>query len=58
MSWKDIIKNKKDKCPKCGTPYKYPSLPLCAKCGHIANDKMMNEEDHAQLEEETGRSFR
>ena len=58
MSWEDILKNIKDKCPKCGTPYEDTSLPLCTKCGYIPDEMMMNEEDHAHLEEVTGRSYR
>lgn len=59
MSWQDtLIKNIKDKCPKCGTPYKHPSLPMCIECGHIPDDMMMTEEQLAELEEKTGRNFR
>ena len=60
MSWKDIVKNTKDKCPKCGTPYKDPSFRLCMedKCGHIPDDMMATEEELTEAEKETGFNFR
>jgi len=53
-----LLKGNKDKCPKCGTPFMYPSIPMCTKCGYASEDMLMTEEDHAHLEEVYGRSFR
>ena len=49
---------RKDKCPKCGTPYEDPSFRMCIKCGHIPDEDTMTEERLAELEEKTGFNFR